>query len=108
MFFESKSIAQGGKKYCISTFIGHYEVSARWESGTGAIMADDIARLMGIITFVVMMDRTRVRLWHAYRTRLQDFIISQRIQFIIMFIFLRRVHDRSVHTGMGQSQGKQR
>ena len=79
MFSKSKSIAQGGKKYCISTFIGHYEVSARWESGTGAIMADDIARLMGIITSVVMMDRTRVRLWHAYRTRLQDLIISQRI-----------------------------
>ena len=52
LFADGESINAGGICYRISTFIGHYEVMLRWESGTGARTAEDIDTLKAIIRSV--------------------------------------------------------
>ena len=52
LFADGPSIYQGGINYYISTMMGHYEVSVRWESGNGKRTQDDIALLKEIITSI--------------------------------------------------------
>ena len=52
LFADGESTNAGGICYRISTFIGHYEVMLRWESGTGARTEEDIDTLKAIIRSV--------------------------------------------------------
>ena len=52
LFANGKSINAGGINYYISTMMGHYEVSVRWESGNGARTESDIAELKSIIASI--------------------------------------------------------
>lgn len=55
LFANGRSIYSGGINYFISTFMGHYEISLRWESGTGSRTEEDIAVLKEIIASVRMV-----------------------------------------------------
>lgn len=52
VFADGPSINDGGISYRICTFIGHFEVMLRWESGTGIRSDADIAELKAIIRSV--------------------------------------------------------
>ena len=58
LFAEGESIykAQGGINYYISTFIGCYEVSVRWESGDGQRTDEEISLLKDIIHSVQLVN----------------------------------------------------
>ncbi len=53
IFANGQSINEGGISYRLSTFVGHYEVMLRWESGTGTRTADDIETLKTIFRSVM-------------------------------------------------------
>ena len=52
LFADGKSIYPNGINYRIATFLGYYEISIRWESGTGTRTAVDIAELKNMIRSV--------------------------------------------------------
>lgn len=56
VFADGTSIYPDGANLYISTFIGHYEVAARWESGSGMRTEQDIDELKEIIYSVHLME----------------------------------------------------